>query len=258
MIIDSHCHLLHEKYNVPIHTIIENARSNGVKQLLNISTREEEFSKCIELSKNYKDIFCSLGVHPHETNNLNDFVFKKIIKLSNCENVIGIGETGLDFYYQNSDKKNQINSFIEHIKISQETNLPLIIHMRNAEEDMLRIIEKHFKQKEFKGLIHCFTGSKHFAERLLSLNFYFSISGIITFKNSDILRNTVKNIPLKNVLVETDSPYLTPEPLRGRINEPSFIIHTVEYMSKLFKISVEEMSNNTTNNFYKLFKKANK
>lgn len=256
MIIDSHCHLLHQKNANNVNTLIKNAKNNGVNKFLNISTKEDEFEKVINLSKKYEEIYCSLGIHPHESISATERTFAQILELSKSSKVIGIGETGLDFYYNYSDKKIQISSFIRHIEISQETGLPVIIHMREAEEEIFKIIEEQYKKIPFNGLIHCFTGSSEIVKKLLPYNFYFSLSGIITFKNSENLRKSVKSIPMSNMLVETDSPYLSPEPKRGKINEPSFIVHTVEFIANMIDVSVEELSDITTNNFFKLFKKA--
>ena len=256
MIVDSHCHLLHDKNEVDVSILVKNANDNGVNKLLNISTKEDEFEKVINLSKEYDNIYCSLGVHPHEALSACESTYTKILELSKFSKVIGIGETGLDFYYKNSDKKSQIYSFLKHIEISQETNLPVIIHMREAEDDVYKIINDQYKIKPFKGLIHCFTGSSEIVKKLLPYNFYFSLSGIITFKNSIKLRSSVKSIPMSNMLVETDSPYLAPEPMRGKTNQPSNIIHTVEYIANMFNVSSEELSNKTTQNFFNLFNKA--
>ena len=256
MIIDSHCHLIHKKNTLSIDKLLSNAKRNNVYKLLNISTNEEDFEKCIELSNAHKDIFTSIGIHPHESNQMNKKIYNNILKLSSHSKVIGIGETGLDYFYNNSKKNLQKDSFLQHIKISQITNLPLIIHMRDAEEDMLEIIEHEYKKTPFTGVIHCFNGSSMFAERLLKIGFFFSISGIITFKKSKRLRETVSKIPINQLMIETDSPYLTPEPLRGKINEPAYIVHTLEFMARLFNVNKEDMGLKTSKNFFKLFNKA--
>ena len=256
MIVDSHCHLIHEKNTLSIDEIINNAKSNDVYKLLNISTNQEDFEKCIQLCNEYKDIFTSIGIHPHESNQMSKNIYDNILSLSSHNKVIGIGETGLDYFYNNSKKNLQIDSFLQHIKISQFTNLPLIIHMRDAEVDMLKIIEHEYKKAPFSGVIHCFTGSLMFAERLLKIGFFFSISGIITFKKNDELRETVSKIPIDQLMIETDSPYLAPEPLRGKINEPANITHTLEFMAKLFSLNKEDMGVKTSNNFFRLFTKA--
>ena len=256
MIIDSHCHLLHKNNEKPLNEIILNAKKNGVEKFLNISTCEDEFMPILKISDNNKNVFSTLGVHPHEANNMTSEIKNTITKLSSNKKVIGIGETGLDFYYENSNKENQIKSFIMHIEISQELGLPLVIHMRNAENETIDIIKTYYKKKEFSGVIHCFTGTTEFMQNLLPYNFFFSISGIVTFKSSTELRETIKMIPINKILVETDSPYLAPVPVRGMANEPANITHTVEYVSKMFNLNYSEFSEITTNNFFNLFKRA--
>tara|TARA_Y100000768_G_scaffold342429_1_gene287529 strand:+ start:832 stop:1611 length:780 start_codon:yes stop_codon:yes gene_type:complete len=256
MIVDSHCHLIHEKNLISVEEIIHNASKNNVSSFLNIATKYEEFDKSIELSEKYKCIYTSIGIHPHEAYQMNDDIYNKIIDFSNHEKVIGIGETGLDYFYNNSLKEDQIKSFESHIKLSQKTNLPVIIHSRDAEDDILNIIKKMNDKKPFSAVFHCFTGSTQLLEKLLPFNIYFSISGIVTFKNSNNLRQTVKEIPLNKVLLETDSPYLSPVPMRGKINQPAHIIHTLEYLADLFNLNSNDLTNITTSNFYNLFKKA--
>ena len=256
MVIDSHCHLLHKNNEKSFDEIISNARKNGVEKFLNISTCEDEFIPILKISDNNKNIYSTLGIHPHESDNMTAEIKNKIKKLSSNKKVIGIGETGLDYYYENSNRENQIKSFIMHIEIAQDLNLPLVIHMRSAESEMIDIIEKYYKKKEFSGVIHCFTGSTEFMQKLLQYNFLFSISGIVTFKNSTELRETIKMIPINKILVETDAPFLAPVPVRGRANEPAYITHTVEYVSKMFNLDYSEFSAITSNNFFNLFKRA--
>ena len=182
---------------------------------------------------------------------------ERIKKVNQNKKIIGIGETGLDFYYNHSEKKNQIYSFEQHLSAAQEKNLPLIVHTRSAEKETLQILEKHSKKKETKILIHCFTGSREFAFKLLDLGAYISASGVVTFKKSQDLANTFRDIPNEKILVETDAPYLAPVPLRGKPNEPSYIIHTVKFLSKIKNLSFNEFSKVTTNNFFNLFGKLN-
>ena len=255
MVIDSHCHLLHKNNEKSLDEIITHAQKNGVERFLNISTCESEFIPILKISDTNKNIYSTLGIHPHESDNMTGEVRNKITKLSSNKKVIGIGETGLDYYYENSNRENQTKSFIMHIEIAQELNLPLVIHMRSAESEMIEIIEKYIKKKDFSGVVHCFTGSTEFMQKLLPYNFLFSISGIVTFKNSTELRETIKMIPINKILVETDAPYLAPVPLRGKSNEPSYIIHTVKFLSNLKKLSFDEFSIITTNNFFNLFGK---
>ena len=206
----------------------------------------------------YKEVYGTYGIHPHEAKNHMDIKKNDIIKsIKLSKKIIGIGETGLDFFYNHSDKSNQISIFEEHITAAQNTQLPLIIHTRSAEKDTLEIIKKRKIEKDFKFLIHCFTGSRDFAFKLLDLGAFISASGVVTFKKSKDLASIFQDIPNDKILVETDSPYLAPVPLRGKSNEPSFIIHTVKFLADLKKISFDEFSRITSNNFFKLFGKLN-
>ena len=250
--IDSHCHLDHEPLFSDLANIIQRSKNAGIKKLLTISTSLESFARIKDIVARDEMIYGTIGVHPHETNE--EFVNSEIIVKNFNENskIIGIGETGLDFYYNNSDKDKQIKSFNEHIKASIETNSPLIIHSRNAEEDTFDILN-NYKDDNLKILMHCFTGSKQFAEKLLKLNAFFSASGIITFKNSIELQETFKFLPSDKILIETDSPFLAPVPNRGKKNEPSFIEYTASKLSELRNISKSEIIKITSNNFNQLF-----
>ena len=250
--IDSHCHLDHEPLFNNLNDVLKRSKEIGVKKLLTICTTFESFIKIKQIVQKNDIVYGTYGIHPHEAKN--DKVTAKLIidEINNNKKIIGIGETGLDFYYNFSDKKDQINSFEEHIKASIKLNLPLIIHCRNAEDETLEIFNK-YKDNDLKILMHCFTGSKKFAENLLDFNAYFSASGIITFKNSEDLRETFKFIPLDKLLIETDSPYLAPVPMRGKKNEPSFVKYTAEKLANIKEISISELVETTTSNFNKLF-----
>ena len=251
--IDSHCHLDHEPLLSNIDSVIERSKSAGITKILTICTTLNSFNKIKKLVLKDKIIYGTYGIHPHETKN--DIVDSDLIinEISNNDKIIGVGETGLDFYYDNSDKETQIKSFETHIKASMELNIPLIIHSRSAENETFDILNK-YKNDDLKILMHCFTGSQKFAEKLLDLNAYFSASGIITFKNSQDLQKTFQMIPLDKLLIETDSPFLAPEPNRGKKNEPSFVKFTGKKLADLKNISFEDLVNSTTNNFNKLFK----
>ena len=250
--IDSHCHLDHEPLLSDLSNILKRSKSVGIKKLLTISTSIESFERIKDIINIDEMIYGTIGVHPHETNK--DLISAEIIIKNFNENskVIGIGETGLDFYYNNSDRDKQIKSFNEHIKASIETNAPLIIHSRSAEEDTFEILN-NYKKDNLKILMHCFTGSKYFAEKLLDLNAYFSASGIITFKNSTELQETFKYLPLDKILIETDSPFLAPVPNRGKKNEPSYIDFTAQKLADLKNISKARLIQITSDNFNKLF-----
>ena len=254
MIIDSHCHLDSPKLYDQLDIVVKRAEDNDVKCLLTICTTLESFEKIKLIINKYKDIYGTLGIHPHETEKYTNVDSKFIAKLKKeYQKIIGIGETGLDFHYNYSDKNTQKKSFIEHIHAASQLNIPLIVHSRNAEIETYEILKSEKNNSNLKVLIHCFTGSKNFAKKLIDMNCYISVSGVITFKNSTELAETVSSIPIENLLVETDSPYLTPIPYRGKINEPSYIVHTVEKLSEIKKISKEQVISNTTYNFKNLF-----
>ena len=250
--IDSHCHLDHEPLFNDLDNVLNRSKEVGIKKLLTICTTFESFIKIKQLVNKDDIIYGTYGIHPHEAKN--DKVTTKLIiqEIKANKKIIGIGETGLDFYYNLSDKKDQIKSFEEHIKASIELKIPLIIHSRNAENEMLEIFNE-YKKYNLKILMHCFTGSKKFAESLLDLNAYFSASGIITFKNSTDLQETFKSIPLEKTLIETDSPYLAPVPNRGKKNEPSFVKYTAEKLADIKQIPLSDLIKSTTSNFNKLF-----
>ena len=250
--IDSHCHLDHEPLISNLDQILERAKEVGINKILTICTTLDSFIKIKEIIKKDKIIYGTYGIHPHETKN-NKINSKLIIEeINNNKKIIGIGETGLDFFYNHSYKKDQINSFEEHIKAAIELNMPLIVHSRNAENETFDILNQ-FKKDNLKILMHCFTGSKDFAKRLLNLNAYFSASGIITFKNSVELQETFKMIPLDKLLIETDSPYLAPEPNRGKKNEPSFVKFTADKLALIKDLSSKNLIEITTCNFNNLF-----
>ena len=250
--IDSHCHLDHEPLFSDLKNVIKRSKEIGIKRLLTISTSIESFSRVKEIVNKDDIIFGTIGIHPHETdkNKINSEFFIK--NLNENKKIIGIGETGLDFYYDNSDRDKQIESFKIHIEAALKANIPLIIHSRNAEEKTFDILNEYKKEK-LKILMHCFTGSQKFAEQLLEFNSYFSASGIITFKNSAELQKTFKFLPLNKILIETDSPFLAPVPNRGKKNEPSFIDFTATKLAEIKGIEKSEIIKITSDNFNNLF-----
>ncbi len=256
MIIDSHCHLTYEPMSNNIVETINRANNEGVKYMLTISTEDKSFNKILDIITKYEKVYGTYGIHPHEAK-LHKYIKTVDIleRISSSNKIIGIGETGLDFYYNHSEKNDQINCFEEHIFAAQENNMPLIVHTRSAEKETFEILQKNLKKKNFKILIHCFTGSREFAFKLIDLGAYISASGVVTFKKSIDLANTFKDLPNEKILVETDAPYLAPVPLRGKSNEPSYIIHTVKFLSDLKKLSFKDFSKITTNNFFNLFGK---
>ncbi len=250
--IDSHCHLDHEPLYSDLNNVIKRSKDIGIKKLLTISTSVESFSRVKDIVKKDDIIFGTIGIHPHEADK-NKIDTEFIIENLNLhKKIIGVGETGLDFYYDNSDRNKQIESFKLHIEAALKANIPLIIHSRNAEEKTFEILND-YKDKKLKILMHCFTGSQHFAEKLLKLNAYFSASGIITFKKSIELQNTFRFLPLNKILIETDSPFLTPVPNRGKKNEPAFIDFTASKLAEIKGITKSELIKITTDNFDNLF-----
>ena len=250
--IDSHCHLDHEPLKSDLHNIIKRAKEIGITKLLTICTTIQSFENILEIIKKDKMIYGTFGIHPHETKN--DVVSSNTIikNITSNEKIIGIGETGLDLYYNNSDIQKQIKSFEEHIKAAINLELPLIVHSRNAEKETYDILKK-FNSPKLKILMHCFTGSKKFKDDLLAFNTYFSASGIITFNNSSDLQKTFESIPIERLLIETDSPFLAPTPNRGKKNEPSFIKYTAEKLAELKNTNMDDIIFHTTKNFNNIF-----
>jgi len=250
--IDSHCHLDHEPLFSNINDVIKRSKEIGLKKILTISTNLKSFENIKEIIKIDKMIYGTIGIHPHEASKdiiKSDYIIDNAKKY---EKIIGIGETGLDFYYENSKKSDQIDSFIKHIEASISLNYPLIVHSRNAEDETFDILNQ-YKNTDIKILMHCFTGSQQFAKKLMKLNAYFSASGIITFKNSIDLQETFKLIEKDKILIETDSPFLAPIPMRGKKNEPSYIKYTLEKLSQLKSIDFKDLEQITNNNFENLF-----
>ena len=250
--IDSHCHLDHEPLLSDLSNVIQRSKDVGIEKLLTISTSFESFNRIRDIVNQDEIIYGTIGIHPHEAGKESITSDEIVNNLNKYPKIIGIGETGLDFYYKNSERKKQINSFIEHIEASLKTNVPLIIHSRDAEKETFEILNE-YKNKDLKILMHCFTGSFEFAKKLINLNSFFSASGIITFKNSLELQNTFKSLPLERILIETDSPFLAPVPNRGKKNEPSFIDFTAAKLAMIKDISKEDLIKITTKNFNKLF-----
>ena len=250
--IDSHCHLDHEPLINNLGEIIKRSKDTGISKVLTICTTIDSFTKIKDIVNKDEIIYGTYGIHPHEVKD-NKVTSDQIVnEVKNNKKIIGVGETGLDFYYNHSDKNEQFISLKEHIKAAIELDMPLIVHSRNAENETFEILNQ-YRDTKLKILMHCFTGSKNFAKKLLDLNAYFSASGIITFKNSIELQETFKFIPMEKLLIETDSPFLAPEPNRGKKNEPSFIRYTAKKLATIKLISVEDLIKITSLNFNNLF-----
>lgn len=255
-IVDSHCHLNFPEFANKIPEVIENAEKNGVELMQTICTKMSEFEEVLAIAKSHDAIFASVGVHPNEVANSEIVTTDELLKCSNHPKVIGIGETGLDYYRGQEDREQQIESFKNHIAAARESQLPIIIHTRDADRDTIEILQEESQKGAFPGVIHCFTASYELAKAAIDLGLFVSISGIITFKNAEELRSSVQKLPLEKLLIETDAPFLAPVPNRGKTNEPANVLHTAKYLANFFNVSYDEFARITTNNFYELFTKA--
>ena len=254
--IDSHCHLNFENIKNNMENIISIAIDNNITSILSINTDPDNFDEHYELILKYKSLFITYGLHPEYVTNLKNISKDVIKKYCKKNKVIGIGETGLDFYHSTEYKKEQYTAFEQHIEASIENKIPLIIHQRESEKEIIDVLKSYQNNDVLSLVFHCFTGSKELRNFCLDNNYYISISGIITFKNAEELRNTLKDVPLSSILIETDSPFLSPVPFRGKPNEPSNVKYIAEYLSTFLKVSLNDIINSTDNNFYKLFSKA--
>ncbi len=255
-IVDSHCHLNYEGLSHRVPEVIKAANDAGVKVLQSICTKLSEFEDIYRIAQEYDCVYASAGIHPHEADNHTTSV-EALVELAKRPKTIGIGETGLDYYYDNSSPEAQKESFLIHMEAASASGLPIIIHTRDAEDDTYNMLKDFMVNNELKGLLHCFTGTADLAKKALDLGFYISISGIITFKNANELRDVVKNVvPMDRLLVETDSPFLAPIPFRGKTCEPAYTRNTAEFIAELKGISLEELADKTTENFLRLFDKV--
>ena len=258
MFVDSHCHLNYKGLVEQQAEILARARDNGVSAMLNISTREREWDDVIGLAEQESDVWASVGIHPHEADQHVGMDCAKLVAKSAHPRVVAIGETGLDYYYDKSDRAQQITGFRQHIKASRQTGLPIIIHTRDAEADTAAILTEEMREGAFTGVIHCFTASADFARIALNLGLYISLSGIVTFKNAKDLQDVAKWLPADRLLVETDAPFLAPIPHRGRTGEPAFVADTARFVAQLRDVPPETLAQHTSDNFYDLFTKASR
>lgn len=256
MLIDSHCHLEYKGLVEDRQGVLDRARAAGVKGFLSISTRQSEWDQVIGTAEAEEDVWASVGIHPHEADQHADLGEAALLERAAHRKVIGIGETGLDYYYDHSDRAMQQALFRRHISVSRETGLPLIVHTRDAEDDTVAIIEEEMGKGAFPALIHCFTASAGFARQMLDLGLYVSLSGIVTFKNAKELQAIAADLPEDRLLVETDAPFLAPVPHRGQVCEPAFTADTARFVAELRGVSAETLAQVTTANFFHLFRKA--
>jgi len=256
--VDSHCHLdLLEKQGHNIDELMQNAHAAQVDILQTICTKVSEIDKILDYTKRYENVFASIGIHPNNVDEEPKINASQLLKIcATQKKIIGIGETGLDYYYKDAAVENQKASFVEHIRASQQSGLPLIIHSRDADQDMMEILESEQKNKNFPALLHCFSSSESLARKALDLGVYISISGIVTFKNALDLQQIVKFLPLTSLLTETDAPYLAPVPHRGKTNQPAYTRNVVEFIAQLKGLEWQEVAAQTTENFLRLFTKV--
>lgn len=256
MFTDSHCHLNYKGLAEDRQGVLARAREAGVGAMLNISTRRSEWDDVIALAEGESDVWASVGIHPHEADAHPDVQAATLVERARHDRVVGIGESGLDYYYDHSDRERQRASFRAHIAAARETGLPIIVHTREAEADTAAILADEMGKGAYKGVIHCFTASADFARKALDLGLFISISGIVTFKNARDLRETAKYLPGERLLIETDSPFLAPVPHRGRPCEPAYVAETARFLAQLRGVSVESLAQQTSDNFRTLFAKA--
>jgi len=256
MFIDSHCHLNYEGLVDDQPGVLARARAAGVSLMLNISTHASEWDSVIATAERESDVMASVGIHPHEADIHPDVETATLVEKAKHPKVVGIGESGLDYYYDRSDRERQRQSFRSHVAAARETQLPLIVHTRDAEEDTYDILAQEMGKGRYPALIHCFTASRDFADKVLALGLYVSISGIVTFKNARELQEAAKAIPLDRLLIETDSPFLAPVPHRGRPCEPAYVADTARFLAALRGEPLETLAAATSANFYALFAKA--
>jgi TatD DNase family protein len=256
MLVDSHCHLDFEALAADFDAVMARAAAAGVDTMVTICTRLSRFDEVRAIAEAHPNIWCSLGVHPHEAAEEGVDTPDRLVALSGHPRVVGIGETGLDYYYEHSPRAAQQASFRAHIAAARETGLPLIVHTRDADDDTMDILEDEYKNGPVSGLIHCFSASEALAERALAIGFYLSFSGIVTFRRAEAVQAVAKAAPLDRLLVETDAPYLAPAPNRGKRNEPAFVRDTAAFVAELRQTTFEALAAATTDNFYRLFAKA--
>lgn len=255
-IVDSHCHLDFETFEEERDEVIARARRAGVCRMVTISTRISTFPRIRAIAEQYDDVFCSVGIHPHQAGEEEPVPVETLVELAAHPKVVGIGESGFDYYYDSAPREAQRRSFTTHIRAAQETGLPLIVHARDADEDTAALLEEEYARKPYTGVLHCFSSGRDLAMRALDIGFYISLSGIITFKNAEDIRATVRDVPADRLLVETDAPYLAPVPKRGKRNEPAYVTYTHAALADLRGVCEADMAACTTRNFFRLFSKV--
>ncbi len=256
MLVDSHCHLDFPDFEDELEEVIAHAGAAGVGTMVTIGTKIARFDRVLAIASAHDNIYCTVGTHPHEAGTDGEGDPQRLKALAAHEKVVGIGETGLDYHYDNAPRQAQIESFRAHIQAARETGLALIVHSRDADEDSMNILSEEHAEGAFGAVMHCFTAGAALAEKAVELGFYISFSGILTFKNADAVREIARAVPVDRLLVETDAPYLAPVPKRGKRNEPAYLAHTAAFLAELRGMTPEALADRTTANFFRLFAKA--
>lgn len=256
MLVDSHCHLDFPDFAEELDDIVTRAESAGLGRMVTICTRVRKFQQVLGVAERFENVFCSVGTHPHNAHEELDITTQEIIELSKHPKVVAIGEAGLDYFYQKDHAKAQAEGLRNHIAAARETGLPLVIHSRDADDDMIAILREESEEGAFPFVLHCFSSGRALAETGVELGGYVSLSGILTFKNSQEIRDIASDVPMDRLLVETDAPYLAPMPYRGNRNEPSYVVETAKVLAETKSVSVDETWQATTDNFFRLFNKV--
>jgi TatD DNase family protein len=256
MLVDSHCHLDFPDFADDLEGTLARAQAAGVGLMLSIGTRLDRFGEVLAIAERYENVYCTVGVHPHEAGRDPAAEVGRLVDLARHPKVVGFGETGLDYYYDHSPRDRQRGSFHIHIEAARQAALPVVVHTRDADDDTIRILTDEMAEGPFTGLIHCFSSSRQLAENAVDLGLYISLSGVLTFNKADELRRIVGDLPMDRLLVETDAPYLAPVPKRGKVNEPAFVAHTAAMLARVKALPVAQVADQTTANFLRLFTKV--
>ena len=256
MLVDSHCHLDFPDFASELDAVVARARAAGIGRIVTISTRVKKHAQVLAIAEKFPDVFCSVGTHPHNAQEEPDIDATALIALAKHPKIVAIGEAGLDYHYDKSPRDAQMKSFRQHIAAARETRLPLVIHARDCDADMARVLHEETGQGAFPAVLHCFTGGRDLAMRAMDLGLYVSFTGILTFKNSAALRAIAADLPADRILVETDAPYLAPLPYRGKRNEPAYVAETAKILAEVRKIAAADAAQQTTENFFRLFSKV--
>lgn len=258
MLVDHHCHLDFPEFASDLDGVVARAQAAGVATMVTISTRIRKFDQIKAIAERYPDVFCSVGTHPHNADEELEIPTAEIVRLAQHPKVVAIGEAGLDYHYKHSSPAGQAQGFRNHIAAARETGLPLEIHTREADDDTLAILRDEHAKGAFPAVLHCYTGGRELALRAVDMGLYVSFSGVISFKKTEALQEIARDVPLDRILVETDAPFLAPVPFRGKTNEPAYVVHTAAALAKIRGLSEGEIAKATTDNFFRLYSKANR